>query len=223
MLFTAAISSTTSVRQFRPELQTGEGYQQSVRCPYSRGDDFADWRRFVVNKLLENRSLQVIGVASDGLAAVLKAEDLQPDLILLDIGLPKLDGIAAARHIRKVAPKSKILFLSQELDPDVARAALCTGGHGYVVKSYADSELFAAVEAVMLGKKFVSRRLEDHPGYNSMPAYFRIDKERRLVMSTIAGDPEVALLSSRTTRRTSVTPPRTTNCRTRTSQACSRA
>jgi DNA-binding NarL/FixJ family response regulator len=124
-------------------------------------DDFADWRRWVIEKLRENRSLQVVGVASDGLEAVLKAEKLQPDLILLDIGLPKLDGIEAARHIRKIAPGSKIVFLTQEIDRDVARTALDAGGHGYVVKSDADGELFAAVEAVILGKKFVSARLAD--------------------------------------------------------------
>lgn len=126
-------------------------------------DDFADWRRFVLSKLRENRSLQVIGVVSDGLEAVLKAQEMQPDLVLLDIGLPILDGIGAARQIRKVAPESKILFLTQELDPDVARAALSAGGHGYVVKLDANSELFAAVEAVMLGKQFVSARVADHP------------------------------------------------------------
>jgi DNA-binding NarL/FixJ family response regulator len=124
-------------------------------------DDSADWRRCVLEKLQENPSLQVIGVASDGLEAVLKAEKLQPDLILLDIGLPKLDGIAAARQIRKVAPESKILFLSQERDPDIARAALSAGGHGYVVKSDADRELFVAVQTVMLEKQFVSRSLAD--------------------------------------------------------------
>lgn len=106
--------------------------------------------------------MQVIGVASDGLEAVLKAEGLQPDLILLDIGLPKLNGIEAARRIRKVAPESKILFLSQERDPHVAQAALSAGGDGYVVKSDAGSELLAAVEALMLGNKYVSPRLTDH-------------------------------------------------------------
>jgi CheY-like chemotaxis protein len=102
--------------------------------------------------------MRIVGVVSDGFAAVLKAEELQPDVILLDVGLPKLNGIEAARRIRKVAPNSKILFLSQELDVDVARASL-SDGHGYVVKSDADNELLAAVEAVMQGKKFVSRRL----------------------------------------------------------------
>jgi CheY-like chemotaxis protein len=60
--------------------------------------------------------MRIVGIASDGLAAVLKAEELQPDVILLDVGLPKINGIEAARRIRKVAPKSKILFLSQEID-----------------------------------------------------------------------------------------------------------
>lgn len=98
---------------------------------------------------------------SDGLEAVLRAEELQPDLILLDIGLPEINGIEAARRIRRVAPKSKILFLTQEAHADVAGIALSEGGQGYLVKSDADTELFAAVEAVMQGKKFVSRSLAD--------------------------------------------------------------
>ena len=125
-------------------------------------DDFPDWRRCISEKLQENRSLKVIGAATDGLEAVLKAEELQPDLILLDIGLPKQDGLAAARQIRKIAPKTKILFLSQELDPRVAQAALDAGGDGYLVKSDANRELFPAVAAVMLGQKFVSVSVKDH-------------------------------------------------------------
>jgi DNA-binding NarL/FixJ family response regulator len=122
-------------------------------------DDFAPWRRFVIAKLRQNQRLRIVGVASDGLEAIQKARELQPDVILLDIGLPKLTGIVAARQIRNVAPNSKILFLSEERDLDVAQAALRDGGHGYVVKSDANNELFAAVEAVMQGQKFMSRRL----------------------------------------------------------------
>ncbi|HXQ36847.1 MAG TPA: response regulator transcription factor [Anaerolineales bacterium] len=121
-------------------------------------DDFALWRRFVIAKLRQNHNMRIVGVASDGLAAVLKAEELHPDVILLDVGLPKITGIEAARRIRKVAPKSKILFLTQELDVDVARVAL-SDGQGYVVKSDADKELITAVEAVLQGKKFVSLQL----------------------------------------------------------------
>jgi DNA-binding NarL/FixJ family response regulator len=121
-------------------------------------EDFAPWRRFVIAKLSENHDMRIVGVVSDGLEAVLKAAELQPDLILLDVGLPKLNGIEAARRICKVAPKSKILFLSQEIDVEVARVAL-RDGHGYVLKSEAGNELFAAIEVVMQGEKFVSLRL----------------------------------------------------------------
>jgi DNA-binding NarL/FixJ family response regulator len=121
-------------------------------------EDFAPWRHFVIAQLSEKGDMRIVGVASDGLEAVVKAEELQPDLILLDIGLPTINGIEAARRIRKAAPNSKILFLSQEVDADVARAAL-GDGHGYVVKSDANNDLIAAVEAVLQGKKFVSLQL----------------------------------------------------------------
>jgi CheY-like chemotaxis protein len=75
-------------------------------------DDYEPWRRFVSTTLHKQPKLQVIGEALDGLEAVQKAEELQPDLIVLDIGLPTLDGIEAARRIRKLAPKSKILFVN---------------------------------------------------------------------------------------------------------------
>ena len=106
--------------------------------------------------------MRVIGVVSDGLEAVLKTEALEPDLILLDIRLPKLNGIEAARRIRNTAPESKILFLSQDSDLVVARAALSAGGHGYVVKSDAEDDLITAIEAVMKGKRYLSRKLAGH-------------------------------------------------------------
>jgi DNA-binding NarL/FixJ family response regulator len=125
-------------------------------------DDFEPWRRFVFSMLRKRPELQVICEASDGLQAVRKAEELLPDLILLDIGLPRLNGIEAARRIRKVAPKSKILFLSQESSPDVAQAALSLGASGYVIKTHAGSELLPAVEAVIQGNQFVSAGLGNH-------------------------------------------------------------
>jgi DNA-binding response OmpR family regulator len=87
---------------------------------------------------------------------------LQPDLILLDIGLPKLNGIAAARRIRERSPRSKILFLSQESSVDAVQEALSLGAQGYVVKAHAGSELLPAVEAVLQGHQFVSRGLSVH-------------------------------------------------------------
>ncbi len=88
------------------------------------------------------------------------SQDLQPDLVLLDIGLPKLNGIEAARRIGNLAPGSKILFVSENLCPSLAREALCTGActRGYVVKSDAMNELLPALRAVTQDQRFVSAR-----------------------------------------------------------------
>jgi DNA-binding NarL/FixJ family response regulator len=120
-------------------------------------EDFEPFRIFIHRALLETK-VQIIAEAEDGLEAVQKAGELQPDLILLDIGIPRLNGLEAARQIRKVSPKSKILFLSQESSADVIEEALDLGAMGYVVKSHAGTGLLAAVEAVRRGGKFVSKR-----------------------------------------------------------------
>jgi two-component system nitrate/nitrite response regulator NarL len=119
-------------------------------------EDFVAFRRFVCSTLGTKPELQVVGEASDGREAVQKAEELKPDLILLDIGLPTLNGIDAARQIRKLSPESKIIFLSQESSADVIEAALSLGALAYVVKTRAESDLLAAVDSVLLGKRFVS-------------------------------------------------------------------
>src|SRR6516162_8008034 len=111
-------------------------------------------RQSVCSMLLESGKFQVIGQAADGLEAVQKAEELQPDLILLDIGLPNLNGIAAVPQIRKLAPKSKIVLLTQNTSPETVEAALSSGAHGYVVKWEAGKELFEALETVIQGEKF---------------------------------------------------------------------
>ena len=140
----------------------GEGISNELAPRVLVVDDFAPWRDFVVQKLRENRNLRVIGVASDGLEAVQKAEELQPDLILLDIGLPSLDGIEVARQIRKFSPNSKILFISQESSADVVQGALGTGAHGFVFKSDAGRELLEGVSTVLRGARFVSGRFAGH-------------------------------------------------------------
>ena len=122
-------------------------------------DDYEPWRRFVLTTLQKQLTLQIIGEAVDGLEAVQKAQQLQPDLILLDIGLPTLNGIEAARRIRELSPKSKILFVSENRSWDIAEEALRTGAGGYVVKSDAVGELLPAVSAVLGGKRFVSASL----------------------------------------------------------------
>jgi DNA-binding NarL/FixJ family response regulator len=102
---------------------------------------------------------RIVGEASNGLEAVQKSEGLQPDLIVLDIGLPKLNGIEAARRIRKLRPESKILFLSQETSADIVQETLDLGAVGYVAKAYAGSELLVAMETVCGGGQFIGKGL----------------------------------------------------------------
>ncbi len=125
-------------------------------------EDSEPFRRFVCSAFAKRPELQVVGEVTDGLAAVRTAKELQPDLIVLDIGLPSLNGIEVARRIRKLSPMSKILFVSQETSADVVEEALRTGAHGYVVKADAGRELLEGVHAVLRGEPFVGKRLSAH-------------------------------------------------------------
>jgi DNA-binding NarL/FixJ family response regulator len=122
-------------------------------------DDYEPFRRFVCSTLGKRPAFQIVGEALDGVAAVRQAEELKPDLVLLDIGLPRLNGLQAAREIRKLSPHSKIIFVSQESSPDVVQEALSLGALGYVAKARAGSDLLAAVEAVLEGRRFISNGL----------------------------------------------------------------
>jgi DNA-binding NarL/FixJ family response regulator len=119
-------------------------------------DDYEQFHQFLRSAHGERPELQIVGEAFDGLDAVHKAEPLQPDLILLDIGLPSLNGIEAARRIRTLCPESKTLFLSQESSIDVVEMALGLGAQGYLIKDDAADDLLEAIGAVVQGKRFIS-------------------------------------------------------------------
>ena len=119
-------------------------------------DDFEPYRCLVASVLRKEPELQILCEVSDGLEAVQKAKELQPDLILLDIELPNLNGIEALSRIRQVSPNAKIIFLTQNSDKEVVAAALITGANGYVLKTDAGSELLTAVAAVLRGDEFIS-------------------------------------------------------------------
>jgi CheY-like chemotaxis protein len=125
-------------------------------------EDSEPFRRFICSTLREIPELQIVGEVADGLEAVRRAEELQPDLIVLDIGLPSLNGIEASRRIRKLSGLSRILFVSQESSADVVHEALGTGARGYVVKTDAGRELLEAVDAVLRGQQFVGERFSGH-------------------------------------------------------------
>lgn len=124
-------------------------------------DDFAPFRRLIASILAQEPTLKIVGEAADGLDAVQKAEELRPDLILLDVGLPKLDGIEAARRIRQLVPQAKILFVSQQTSVDAVQTALSAGADGYVVKARTGSELLIATNAVLRGEQFVGTVVAD--------------------------------------------------------------
>ena len=125
-------------------------------------EDYKPFQQFICSELEKRPELLVIGRVADGLEAVQTAEKLQPDLIVLDVGLPSLNGIEVARQIRKLSTKSKILFVSQESSADLVQEALRLGALGYIVKTDAGSELLAAVEAVLQGRQYLSRGLLFH-------------------------------------------------------------
>ena len=122
-------------------------------------DDYAPFRHFVCSKLENLPGLQLVGEAADGLEAVQKARELRPYLILLDIGLPGLNGIQVAQRIRELSPPPTILYVSENRSKEIAQEALRSGASGYVVKSDAANELLPAVESVLLGTPFVSSSL----------------------------------------------------------------
>src|SRR5690349_15240565 len=105
--------------------------------------------------LQKDESLQIVGVASDGFEAVQKAIELKPDLVLLSVGLSKLNGLETAKRIGEAVPGVKLLFATQNTDPDVMTGALSNGSHGYILKMDASRELLPAIRAIRRGEKFI--------------------------------------------------------------------
>ena len=112
-------------------------------------DDFEAWRLEVRTLLQSRTDWQIVSEARDGLEVVQKASNLRPDVVLLDIGMPRLNGIAAAEQIQQLSPNSKIIFLSMNSDPDVINAALSGGVDAFVQKMVAGSELIPAIDEAL--------------------------------------------------------------------------
>ena len=112
-------------------------------------EDYTPFRQFIFSTLETIRNLEIVGEASDGYEAIQKAVELKPDLVLMDIGLPSINGIEAARQIRELVPEARILFLSQESSAEIVQEALSVGASAYVVKVNAGIELVPALEAVL--------------------------------------------------------------------------
>ncbi|UWZ86840.1 response regulator [Occallatibacter riparius] len=124
-------------------------------------DDNAQFGLFLRSALEERTPCQVIGVAVDGLEALEKAHELQPDLILLDLGLPKLNGMEVLKKVRQLVPGAKVLVVSQESSPEIIQAAMRHGAHGYLLKSDT-ADLPMAVQGLLLNEGFVSFEFFPH-------------------------------------------------------------
>jgi len=109
-------------------------------------DDFASWRSYVASVLQERACFEVVGEAADGQEAIEKATELQPDLILMDIAMPKLNGIEAARCIRDRAANSKIVFISLEISDELAEAAVAVGAQAYIAKREIRAKLLPTID-----------------------------------------------------------------------------
>jgi DNA-binding NarL/FixJ family response regulator len=153
ILLTVSFLQLTEMIYHRRQFDCGGGMEIRILLV----DDFEPWRHFVRSIIQEDPELQIICEVSDGLAAIQKANELKPDLILMDIGLPKLDGMAAARRICTTAPKPRILFVTADSSEDVAREALRIGA-GILFKGDTPIELLGASKAVIRGERFVSSR-----------------------------------------------------------------
>ena len=119
-------------------------------------EDYVPWMHFISVALALKPEIKIVGKALDGFTAIQKVVELEPDLVVLDIGLPDMSGVQVARRILELAPTTRILFLTENTAPEIVRDALLTGAQGYVVKSSAARELLPALEALLLDCYFVS-------------------------------------------------------------------
>ena len=107
-------------------------------------------------RLLLEPEFELVGSVEDGQALLAAAKALKPDVILLDISMPVLNGIDAARRLRKTLPSAKLIFLTMHADPDYVAEAFRVGAMGYLLKRAAASELLTAIRAVVKGRHYVS-------------------------------------------------------------------
>jgi DNA-binding NarL/FixJ family response regulator len=120
-----------------------------------------------VLKTLLARDFELVAVVEDGVALVEAAKKLQPDVIVADISMPRLDGVSALAELKKEIPYVKVVFTTMHAEPEFARWALKAGADGFVVKHSACSELVPAILAVLDGRTFVSASLAGGVGFKT--------------------------------------------------------
>ena len=152
------MNTTKFISQYLSHLSRGKGPfpLQKAILRILIVEDHEPIRKYIATKLRGKLQLRIVAEVAGGVDAVPKAEELRPDLIVMNVGLPRLDGFKAPRRIQKVHPKSKILFLFKNCSPDVAEEVLRSGGLGYVLKFNADEDLLLAADAILRSERFIS-------------------------------------------------------------------
>jgi DNA-binding NarL/FixJ family response regulator len=131
-------------------------------------DDYAPLQRFISEMFEREKDLKIVAMASGGWEAVQIAKALHPDVILMDVSLPEMNGIEATERVREVSPESRVLFLSEHMGRDVIAGAFAAGGMGYVLKSDLLHDLIPGVRAILRGERYLSRSLRGDPGICSL-------------------------------------------------------
>jgi DNA-binding NarL/FixJ family response regulator len=124
-------------------------------------DDHIMVRQGIKKIIQEDGDMRVVGEAGDGVELLELLENIVPDLVILDISMPRLKGLAAARKIRRLYPDIKVLILSMHRSKEYLHQALAEGAHGYLLKEDADAALFAAIDTVRRGQVFISPLLQN--------------------------------------------------------------
>jgi len=171
----------------------GERTQKLMKVRVLLGDDHAlilDGLRAALQQQYE-----IVGLAKDGRALLTAAERLKPDLVVLDISMPLLNGFESAKQIKKILPSAKLIFLSQHLNPAYLKQALRLGASGYVLKSGATEELQQAISAVLRGKTYITpafgeeviARLWNRSGEINKESEDLTDRQREILQLIIEG------------------------------------
>ncbi len=162
-------------------------------------DDHAIFRDGL-RALLQRHDVEIVGEAGDGHEAMTEIERTRPDVVVMDIAMPHLNGLEVTRRLRKKMPRTRVLVLSMYEDPDFVRQILDAGASGYVLKGSASKELLDALAMVRKGQRYLAARLEHHaaaPARRGAPADSPLTTRERETLQLLAEGNSHAQIAAR--------------------------